>query len=202
MTTDHEPSLGRVFDAVTRTEMKVDFMLQQRLDDKAALEQRLAADKETRAAEKNAQERINEKHATELQLLRDAQQQRKGISGIAVLVFGAIAGAVVSFGLAQLVDHPSSTPSTPQMQTNCGTFVVVGSVCPSVASTGKSPSGPASRSSDTISAGRGRTLTAINRPVPQQPSKRVAVGQQKAITNPKAKAKKPTVRARVKGHKK
>ena len=168
-------------------------MLQQRLDDKAALEQRLAADKETRAAEKNAQERINEKHATELQLLRDAQQQRKGISGIAVLVFGAIAGAVVSFGLAQLVDHPSSTPSTPQMQTNCGSFVVVGSVCPAVASS-KSPSGPASKSSDTISAGRGGTQAAINRPVPQHPSKRVAVGQQKAIANPKAKAKK--------GHKK
>ena len=194
-----EPSLGRVYDAVTRLEMKVDFMRDERTADKAALDKQIAADKETRAAERAAQEKVNEKHATEIQLLRDSQQQRKGISGAAALVFGAVAGAVVSFGLSQLVSHSATTPQT---QTNCGTFVVVGSVCPQSA---KAPS--VSKGSDVtepgVSAVRPTTAAQAvnNRRAPQRPASaqnRHAV----ATVPPKAKVKKPPGVKPKKAHRK
>lgn len=193
MTAADEPINAQILSAVTRVEMEIGFMRKERAADQAA------------AAKAEAdQDEINRDVEGRLRDLKNNQEQRKGISSMAALLVGTVGGAVVSFALAQWVAHPTSAPSqSPQIQTNCGTFIVVGSACPAVSSS-KSPSGTTSKSSDTTgSTGRGQTLVAIHQPIPQQPFPRVSVGQQKAVTNPKVQAKKPLkAAAKRKGHKK
>lgn len=188
---------GRILETLTRVEVELGHLRKQRDEDKQARDKTHEEERADRLEDKAAQALINLDIENRVRDLKNAQEQRKGISGVAGVIFGALGGSVAAFFLGQWVAHPTATPTTPQMQTNCGTFVVVGSVCPAGASSSKSPSTSTPKSSTAPEVDR-RISTAVNHPTPQQPSKRVAVGQQKAITNPKAKAKKPIAKARVK----